>query len=95
MIFPAQTACSSSEWSWAGEAEVAIPDNTKTGVKHPCRYEPELNATYRELAEPYAFAVIPARPYKPRDKAKAEACAIGSSSNLETSTKPLASCSIG
>jgi transposase len=56
-----------------GVPEVAIPDNTKTGVKHPCRYEPELNATYRELAEHYAFAVIPARPYKPRDKAKAEA----------------------
>jgi len=32
-----------------------------------------LNATYRELAEHYGFAVIPARPYKPRDKAKAEA----------------------
>jgi transposase len=56
-----------------GVPEVAIPDNTKTGVKHPCRYEPELNATYRELAEHYGFAVIPARPYKPRDKAKAEA----------------------
>lgn len=56
-----------------GVPEVAIPDNTKTGVKHACRYEPELNATYRELAEHYGFAVIPARPYKPRDKAKAEA----------------------
>jgi transposase len=56
-----------------GVPEVAIPDNTKTGVKHPCRYEPELNATYRELAEHYGFAVIPTRPYKPRDKAKAEA----------------------
>jgi len=56
-----------------GVPEIAIPDNTKTAVKHPCRYEPELNATYRELAEHYGFAVIPARPYKPRDKAKAEA----------------------
>jgi transposase len=56
-----------------GVPEVVIPDNVKTGVKHPCRYEPELNATYRELAEHYAFAVIPARPYKPRDKAKVEA----------------------
>ena len=53
--------------------EVVVPDNTKTGVKHPCRYEPELNSTYRELAEHYGFAVIPTRPYKPRDKAKAEA----------------------
>ncbi len=54
-----------------GVPEVAVPDNTKTGVKHPCRYEPELNATYRELAEHYGFAVIPTRPNKP-DKAKAE-----------------------
>jgi transposase len=56
-----------------GAPEVVIPDNTKTGVKHPCRYEPELNPTYRELAEHYGFAVIPTRPYKPRDKAKVEA----------------------
>jgi len=57
-----------------GVPEIAIPDNTKTGVKHPCRYEPELNATYRELAEHYGFAVIPARPYKPRDKALNSYC---------------------
>jgi transposase len=42
-------------------------------VKHPCRYEPELNPTYREMAEHYGLAVLPARPYKPRDKAKVEA----------------------
>ena len=56
-----------------GAPEVVVPDNTKTGVKHPCRYEPELNPTYRELAEHYGFAVVPARPYRPRDKAKVEA----------------------
>ena len=58
---------------FGGAPEVVIPDNTKTAVKHPCRYEPELNPTYRELAEHYGFAVVPARPYKPRDKAKVEA----------------------
>ena len=57
-----------------GVPEIVIPDNTKTGVKHPCRYEPELNASYRELAEHYSFAVIPARPYKPRDKAYVSYC---------------------
>ena len=45
-----------------GVPEIAIPDNTKTGVKHPCRYEPELNQTYRELAEHYRFAGMPTRP---------------------------------
>ena len=57
---------------FGGAVEVVVPDNTKTGVKHPCRYEPDLNPTYREMAEHYGVAVIPTRPYKPRDKAKAE-----------------------
>jgi transposase len=56
-----------------GSPEAVIPDNVKTGVRHPCRYEPDLNPTYREMAEHYGLAVLPARPYKPRDKAKAEA----------------------
>jgi transposase len=55
-----------------GIPEAVIPDNVKTGVRHPCRYEPDLNPTYREMAEHYGLAVLPARPYKPRDKAKAE-----------------------
>jgi transposase len=58
---------------FGGVPEIAVPDNTKTGVKHPCRYEPDLNPTYREMAEHYGLAIVPARPYKPRDKAKAEA----------------------
>jgi transposase len=50
-----------------GVPEAVIPDNVKTGVKHPCRYEPDLNPTYREMAEHDGLAVLPARPYKPRD----------------------------
>ena len=49
-----------------------VPDNTKTGVRKPCRYEPDLNPTYSELAAHYSVAVLPARPRKPRDKAKVE-----------------------
>lgn len=52
--------------------EIVVPDNVKTGIKRPCRYEPDLNPTYREMAEYYGLAVVPARPYKARDKAKAE-----------------------
>jgi transposase len=36
--------------------------------------EPELNATYAEMAQHYGMAIVPARPGKPRDKAKVEAC---------------------
>ncbi len=52
---------------------VLVPDNLKSGVSKACRYEPELNPTYADMAEHYGCAVIPARPRKPRDKAKAEA----------------------
>ena len=55
-----------------GVPEIVTPDNLKSGVKSPHRYDPEVNRTYHELAEHYGFAVIPARVRKPRDKAKAE-----------------------
>jgi len=52
---------------------VLVPDNLKSGVSKACRYEPELNPTYADMAEHYGCAVVPARPRKPRDKAKVEA----------------------
>jgi len=58
---------------FAGVPAIVVPDNPKTGVKKACRYEPDLNPTYREMAAHYGVAVVPARPYKPRDKAKVEA----------------------
>ena len=39
----------------------------------PCRYEPGLQRTYEEFAAHYGTAILPARPAKPRDKAKIEA----------------------
>ena len=54
-------------------ARMLVPDNLKSGVKDPCFYEPELNPTYAEMARHYGCAVLPARPRKPRDKAKVEA----------------------
>jgi len=52
---------------------VLVPDNLKSGVNKACFYEPELNPTYTDMAEHYGCAVLPARPRKPRDKAKVEA----------------------
>jgi transposase len=49
-----------------------VPDNLKSGVTTPCRYEPDLNATYQDMAAHYGVAVIPARVRKPRDKPKVE-----------------------
>ena len=56
-----------------GVPEIVVPDNLKSGVTKPCRYEPSVNRTYEEMAAHYSVAVVPARPLKPRDKAKAEA----------------------
>lgn len=55
-----------------GVPEIVVPDNLKAGVRSPCRYEPDINRTYLEMAQHYGIAVIPARVRKPRDKAKAE-----------------------
>jgi len=58
---------------WGGAPAILVPDNLKAGVIRPHRYEPILNASYAEMAAHYGTAVIPARPRKPRDKAKVEA----------------------
>ena len=61
--------------AWAffsGVSRITVPDNLKTGVVRPCRYEPLLHRSYQELAEHYGTVVIPARIKKPRDKAKVE-----------------------
>jgi transposase len=52
--------------------EMLVPDQLRSAVKLPDRYEPEINETYAEMAQHYATAVVPARPRKPKDKAKVE-----------------------
>jgi len=57
---------------FGGVPEAIIPDNLKSGVTKPCRYEPDINPTYHDLARHYQTVVLPGRVRKPRDKAKAE-----------------------
>jgi len=52
--------------------EIFVPDNLKSGVKTPCRYEPEANETYEDMANHFGAVIIPARPRKPKDKATVE-----------------------
>jgi len=61
---------------WAGAPALTIPDNLRAAVTRADRYEAELNCSYRELAEHYNTCVMPARPYRPRDKAKVEAAVL-------------------
>jgi transposase len=58
---------------FGGSTAILVPDNLKSGITRAHRYEPEINATYAELAAHYGCAVLPARSRKPRDKAKVEA----------------------
>jgi hypothetical protein len=55
-----------------GVPALIVPDQLKPGVRDFCRYEPILQRTYAEWAAHYQTAILPARPAKPRDKAKAE-----------------------
>lgn len=57
---------------YGGSPKLIVPDNAKTGVTRACRYDPDINPTYQEMAMHYGVGVVPARPYKPRDKAKVE-----------------------
>ena len=57
---------------FGGAPSLLVPDNLKAAVTRASRYAPEVNATYAEMASHYGCLVLPARPYKPKDKAKAE-----------------------
>jgi len=57
---------------FGGSTTMVVPDNLKSGVIRACRYDPDLNPSYQQWAEYYQTAVVPARPYKPKDKSKAE-----------------------
>jgi transposase len=58
---------------YEGCPAILVPDNLASAVTKAHRYEPDVNATYQDMATHYGVAVIPARAGKPRDKAKVEA----------------------
>ena len=57
---------------FGGVPALIVPDNLRSGVRKACRYEPLLNTSYNQMLAHYGTAALPARPYKPRDKAKVE-----------------------
>ena len=58
---------------FGGVSRVTVPDNLKSGITKTCRYEPDINPTYHEMAVHYGTVIVPARVKKPQDKAKVEA----------------------
>ncbi|HEX5246084.1 MAG TPA: IS21 family transposase [Gaiellaceae bacterium] len=61
---------------FGGVPQIAVPDQLRSAVSGPDRYDPDINPTYAELAQHYDVAIVPARPAKPRDKAKVEAAVL-------------------
>lgn len=59
-----------------GSAKNLVPDNLKSGVTRAHPYEPTVNRTHREIARKYRMAVLPARPGRPKAKAKAAVCLV-------------------
>ncbi len=57
---------------FGGVSRQVVCDNLKSGIIKACFYEPQVNRSYAEMAAHYGTAVVPARPAKPRDKAKVE-----------------------
>lgn len=57
---------------FGGVSEVLVPDNVRAGVDKACRYDAKLNPSYQDLAEHYGTTILPARAYRPKDKAKVE-----------------------
>ena len=58
---------------FGGAPRLLVPDNPKVAVIKACFYDPQVNRTYGDMAAHYDTALLPARPYKPRDKPKVEA----------------------
>jgi hypothetical protein len=55
-----------------GAPHLLVPDNTKAAVVKVCLYDLLVNRTYADMAAHYDTAILPARPRRPRDKAKVE-----------------------
>ena len=59
-----------------GVPELVVPDQLRSAVTGPCRYEPVIQRTFEEWGRHYGTVILPARPAHPRDKAKVEAAVL-------------------
>lgn len=57
---------------FGGAPRLIVPDNLKSGVNHASFYDPEINRSYAMMASHYGVGILPARPRRPKDKAKVE-----------------------
>lgn len=57
---------------YGGVPQLIVPDNPKALISQADRYQPRSNDTVLDFARHYGTSILPARPYHPQDKAKAE-----------------------
>lgn len=55
-----------------GVTTAIVPDNFKSAITGSDRYDPLINESFLDMANYYNMVVLPARPGKPKDKAKVE-----------------------
>ena len=65
-------ACENTMHFIGGVPAAIVPDNLKAAVTKSSRYEPTLNETFEDFADHYGTTILPARAYRPRDKALVE-----------------------
>lgn len=65
-------ACEHTLQYLEGVPQVIVPDNLRSAVTKSSKYEAVINDDFASFADHYACSVIPARAYKPRDKALVE-----------------------
>jgi transposase len=66
------SACENALHYCGGVPQAIVPDNLKSAVTKSSKYEPTLNETFADFGQHYATAILPARSYRPRDKALVE-----------------------
>lgn len=65
-------ACENALHYYGGVPAAIVPDNLKSAVTKSSKYEAVINETFADFAQHYSTAVLPARAYRPRDKALVE-----------------------
>ena len=71
-----------------GVLEIVVPDNLRSAITRPHRFEPDAHPTYTDLAEHYGFAIVPARVHRPRDKAKVRRQAVRVDLGCDVASEP-------
>ena len=65
-------ACENALHYCGGVPAAIVPDNLRSAVTKSSKYEAVINEAFADFAHHYNTAVLPARAYRPRDKALVE-----------------------